>query len=177
MYLPSKEDKQLADELLKKAYKECYSSVYRFCLSKLNNDRDSVEDCVHDSYLVLYKKYLSGENIEFVMAFLLKTASNYIKKRYSEMEKQKKQVPFDEIIEIPTQSEDIDDRLTFEEYSRQISAALNDTDAELFSLRYIEELKIEEIANKTGMSIPNVTTRLSRIRKKLREVFGEDFFR
>jgi RNA polymerase sigma-70 factor (ECF subfamily) len=175
--LPSKAEKAKADELFKSAYNSYYSSIYKFCLSRLKNDRDSVEDCVQETFLVLYKKYLSGENVEYVLAFLFKTASNFIKKQYSQLEKKKKQVDLEEIKEIPSQSEDIDDRLTFEEYSRQISDALNDLDAQLFSLRYIEELKIEDIANRTGMSIANVTTRLSRIRKKLRDIFEKDYFK
>lgn len=175
--MPNKSDKQRADSLLKQAYRECYTSIYRFCMSRLKIDQDSVEDCVQDTFLVLYKKYLAGENIQYVSAFLLKTASNLVKKRYAEFEKQKKCIDIEQIKEIPSQNYDIDDRLTFEEYSRQISAALNDADTELFSLRYIEELKIEEIANITGKSISNVTTRLSRMRKKLRELFGDQFLK
>lgn len=66
-------------------------------------------------------------------------------------------------------------RLTFEEYSRQISAALSDTDAALFSMRYIEDLKIEDIAARMDMSVPAVTTRLHRLRKKLREILNQLF--
>lgn len=174
--MASDANKKRTDELIQKAYSECYTSIYRFCLSRLKEDRDSVEDCVHDAFLVLYNKYLAGESIEHVTAFLLQTASNFVKKRYAEIEKRQKHVDIEEIKHIPSQDEDIDDRLTFEEYSRQISAALNDTDAELFSLRYIEEFKIEEIAVRMNMSIPAVTTRLSRLREKLRKVLGKEFF-
>lgn len=170
------DSKKRADELLKQAYSQHYTSIYRFCLSRLKDDRHSVEDCVQETFIVLYNKYLKGEQIEYVSAFLLQTASNFVKKRYAELEKSRKHVDIEEIKHIPSQNEDIDDRLTFEEYSRQISAALNDTDAEIFSLRYIEEFKIEEIAVRMNMSIPAVTTRLSRLRNKLRDLLGESFF-
>lgn len=171
--MPGRENKQRADELLKQAYQQHYTTVYRFCLSRLKDDRHSVDDCVQEAFIVLYNKYLSGENVEYVSAFLLKTASNFVKKRYAELEKSKRNVDIEEIRHIPSQNEDIDDRLTFEEYSRQISAALNDTDAEIFSLRYIEEFKIEEIAVRMDMSISAVTTRLSRIRSKLRNILKD----
>lgn len=176
MDLPTREDKRRADELFSDAYGKYYTTVYRFCLSRLKNDRHSVEDCVQESFIVLYNKYLAGENVEFVSAFLLQTASNFVKKRYAELEKSRRNVDIEEVRHIPSQDEDIDDRLTFEQYSRQISDALNDTDAEIFSLRYIEEFKIEEVAQRMNMSIPAVTTRLSRMRTKLKKELGDKFF-
>ena len=175
--MPSQEDKKRADDMLKKAYRENYTAIYRFCLSRLKEDRDSVEDIVQESFVVLYQKFLSGEEITYVSAFLYKTAGNLLKKRYAALEKTQKIISLDEVLEIPSQQEDIDDRLTFEQYSRQISAALNDKDAEIFSLRYIEELKIDEVAARMNMSIPAVTTRLSRMRSKLQKLLGEEFSR
>lgn len=162
--------KQLADSKLKDAYTAYYSSVYKFCLSRLKSDRASVDDCVQETFIVLYKKYLSGEEIEFTQAFLLKTASNFVKKRFAQIKREETNVDIEEIKEIITHSNDIEDRLSFEEYSRMISDALSDTDREIFAMRYIQELKIEEIANKLEVSVSSVTTRLSRMRNKLREV-------
>ena len=162
--------KREADKKLKNAYSAYYSSVYKFCLSRLKNDRASVDDCVQETFIVLYKKYLSGEEIEFTNAFLLKTASNFVKKRYAQIKRDEKNIDIEEVKEIITHSNDIDDRLSFEEYSRMISDALNDTDREIFILRYIQEQKIEEIANALDLSVPSVTTRLSRMRNKLRDV-------
>ncbi|MBQ7204137.1 MAG: RNA polymerase sigma factor [Eubacterium sp.] len=169
-------EKQAVDELLKKYYSAYYTSLYRFCLSRLKNNSE-VDDVTQEAFIVLYNKMLNGETIEKVYPFLLKTADNLIKRIFKERTKNSKNVTLEEVKHIPSQNEDIDDRLTFEEYSKQISEALSDRDAELFSLRYIEELKIEEIASITGLSIPNVTTRLSRIRKKLRETLSEEYFK
>lgn len=166
--------KQKADSQLKEAYSLYYSSIYKFCLSKLKDDRNSVEDCVQETFIVLYKKYLGGEKIEFTQAFLLKTASNFIKKRYSQIKREEANVDIEDVKEIISHSTDIDDRLTFEEYSKMISDALSDTDKDIFSLRYIQELRIEEIAEMLNLSVSNVTTRLSRMRNKLRKLFNED---
>lgn len=170
-------DKSKADELLKQAYERYYTSIYRFCLSRLPNDRSSVDDCVQEAFIVLYNKYLENEKIEFVQAFLFKTANNFVLKQIRKNQKQSEQVSVEEIIHIPSQAEDIDDRLTFEEYSRQISAALNDTDAEIFRLRYVDDLDIKEIAEETGLSLKATYARMERMRNKIREILGEEFFK
>ena len=166
--------KKQADKTLREAYEKYYASIYKFCLSKMKNDSWSVEDCVQEAFLVFYNRLLRGEEFEFVQAFLFKTASNLIKKRYAQLKKQEKDISLEEVKKIPSQSADIDDRLTFEEYSKMISDALSDTDREIFTLRYIEELSITEIANELGLTIKNVSTRLSRMRKRLREIIDNN---
>lgn len=98
-----------------------------------------------------------------------------MQKQFDRQKRAQTCITLDEVIEIPAQHADPDERLTFEEYSRQISAALSDTDAALFSMRYIEDLKIEDIAARMNMSVPAVTTRLHRLRKKLREILNQLF--
>ena len=164
--------KQLADSKLKSAYSKHYASVYKFCLSRLKDDYSSVEDCVQEAFIVLYNKYLAGEEIEYAHAFLLKTASNIVKKRFAQLAREQKNIDIEDIKEITTHAVDIDDRLSFEEYSKMISDALNDADKEIFSMRYIEELKIEDIAERMGMTVSAVSTRLSRMRNKLRELLN-----
>ena len=159
--------KEEADRLFKEAYKQYYSDVYRFALSYLIKDRASVDDVVQETFLVLYNKYIKGEEIAYTKAFLFKTADNFIKKKLKEYQRHSKNVSIDEIIEIPSQSEDMDEKLSFEEYSRQISEALSVRDAELFKLRYIEKLSLEEISERLEISISAAGTRVYRLRKRL----------
>lgn len=165
-----------ADELLKEAYEKHYGYVYKFCLSRLPKDRASAEDCAQETYIVLYNKLKSGEEIENVLAFLLQTARNFVLKQLREVDKRQNEVDLDEIVHIPSQNEDMDEKLTFEEYSRQITAALTDKEAELFKLRYISELEIPAIAKIRNSSEANIYTELSRIRKKIRKIFSKDYF-
>ena len=164
--------KKAADKILKEAYGKYYASIYKFCLSRLKNDVSNVEDCVQETYLVFYNKLLSGEEIEYVQAYLFKIADNLVKKQLSRLKRQAKTVDIDEVREIITHSVDIDDRLSFEEYSKMISDALSDTDGEIFILRYIEGYQINEIAQRLNMSVSNVSTRLSRMREKIRNVIN-----
>ena len=168
--MANKQLKQIADSKLKADYGKYYASIYKFCLSRLKDDSSYVDDCVQEAFVVLYKRLLSGEKIEYTQAFLYKTASNLIKKRFSQLKREEKNISLEEIREIPSHSVDIDDRLSFEEYSKMISDALNDTDREIFSMRYIEELKINEIAQRLNLTISNVSTRLSRMRGKIKKL-------
>ena len=168
--MANKASKRLADSKLQAAYTKYYSSIYKFCLSRLKDDSSYVEDCVQEAYVVLYNRLLSGEEIEYTQAFLYKTASNLIKKHFAQLRKEQNNISLEDIKELQDFSVDIDDRLSFEEYSRMISDALNDTDSEIFSMRYIEELKIEDIAERLGLTIPNVTTRLSRMRGRIKQL-------
>ena len=170
--LPNK-NKSYADDMLKKAYKSYYSDVYRFCLSFLVQDRESIDDCVQEAFIVLYKKYLDGEEIEYVKAFLFKTVENFVKKRLRENTKAKRQVNLDDVAELITQSDDMDERLSFEEYSRQISDALSQRDAQLFKLRYIDRYSLEEIAKMLDTSVSVVGTRTHRLRKRLIKILQE----
>ena len=165
--------KSRADSEFKEAYKEYYTDVYRFCLSYLTSDRSSVDDIVQETFIVLYNKYLSEEEIVFTKTFLLKTAHNIILKHLRNSRNDNRNISIDEIKEIPSQNEDIDEKLSFEEYSRQISDALSIRDAELFRLRYIENKTLEEIANELNLSLTNAGTRVYRLRKRLIVILEE----
>lgn len=174
-YLSNKISKH-ADELLKQAYESHYTYVYRFCLSRLPKDRASAEDCAQEAYIVLYNKLKAGEEIENTLAFLLQTARNYVLKQLRENEKRQKEIDIDDVIHIPSQSDDMDEKLSFDEYSRQISAALTDKESELFKMRYIDELDIETISGLRNTSPANIYKELSRIRIKIRKIFPKDYF-
>lgn len=172
----SKEISRNADELLKEAYEKHYAYVYKFCLSRLPKDRASAEDCSQEAYIVLYNKLKSGEEIANPLAFLLQTARNFVLKQLREVEKRQKEIDLDDVVHIPSQSDDMDEHLSFDEFSAQITAALTDKEAELFKLRYIDELTVDAIASIRNTSQANTYTELSRIRKKIRKIFPKDYF-
>lgn len=141
-------------------------------MSILTVDSDGINDCVQEAYIVLYNKFLAGEEIKFVKAFLFKTAKNFVLKRIREIDKSNDSVNIDEIKELIYIS-DIDEKLTFEEYNRQISAALSDRDALLFKLRYIDDYKIEDIAAEMNLSVSAVGTGLHRLKKRLIKILED----
>ena len=167
-------EKKKADDLLQEGYAKYYTAIYRYALSRLGDPHKS-EDVAQEAFVVYYKRLRTGEIFTAPRAFLYRTADHLVQKQFDRQKRAQNCITLDEVIEIPAQNADPDERLTFEEYSRQISAALSDTDAAMFSMRYIEDLKIEDIAARMNMSVPAVTTRLHRLRKKLREILNQLF--
>lgn len=167
------EIKRKADELLSDAYKAYYTDVYRFCMSLLTSDCDGINDCVQEAYIVLYNKYLDGEEIEYVKAFLFKTAKNFVLKRIREIDKSNNFVNIEDVKNIICDLSEIDEGLTFEEYNRQISAALSDRDALLFKLRYIDDYKIEDIAAEMNLSVSAAGIGLHRLKKRLIKILED----
>jgi RNA polymerase sigma-70 factor (ECF subfamily) len=139
-------------------------------MSYLTKDTSSIDDCVQETFIVLYKKYLSGEEVTYVKTFLYKTVSNFAKAKLRDIAKAQTHISLDEVTEIPTQSEDMTEELSFEEYSRQISAALSDRDAELFRLRFIEDYSLKEIAEMLDTNVSTVGTRVNRLQKRLMKI-------
>lgn len=165
--------KSRTDEKFKEAYKQYYPDIYRFCLSYLTKDKSSVDDIVQETFIVLYNKYLAEEEIVYTKTFLMKTAHNLILKHLRDRKRDEKNISMDEVIEIPSQNEDIVERLSFEEYSRQISEALSRRDAELFRMRYIENKSLDELAEELQISPTNAGTRVYRLRKRLMIILDE----
>lgn len=77
------------DEIFELYYSEHFDYVKRFCYYKLADYPDYADDCIQDTFRVLFEKL--SENIEFkyVRAFLIKTASNFIKLKYRQINQEK----------------------------------------------------------------------------------------
>lgn len=160
-------DKNQVQNTIDDAFSKYYAEIYRFCLSYLTKDRASVDDCVQETFIVLYNKLMAGEEIVNLRAYLYKIAENNARSMLRSINKHQQNISIDEVIDIPSQREDMDEQLTFEEYSRQISEALSDKEAELFRMRYIDDLPIEKIASLLDITFSAAGVRLHRLKKKL----------
>lgn len=162
-----------AKSMLNDAFSKYYTEIYRFCLSYLIKDRTSVDDCVQETFIVLYKKLTAGEEIINIRAYLYKIAQNVTNQKLRELSKYNEHISIEEVIDLPEFTADMTDELSFKEYSRQISDALSDKEAELFRLRYIEDLPIEVIAQMMNLSFTATGTRLHRLKKKIAVILKE----
>ncbi len=165
--------KSHAESVINDAFSRYYAEIYRFCLSYLARDRASVDDCVQDTFVVLYNKLLGGEKIVNVRAYLYKTAENVTREKLRELKKHSEHINIEEVTDLPSNSEDMTEELSFDEYSRQISEALSDKESELFRLRYIEDLPIERVAEIMGITFSAAGTRLHRLKKKIAVIIKE----
>lgn len=165
--------KSYAEGVINDAFSKYYAEIYRFCLSYLTRDRASVDDCVQDSFVVLYNKLVAGEEIVNVRAYLYRIAENVVHDKIRELKKHTEHINIEEVINLPSVSDDMTEELSFDEYSRQISDALSDKEAELFTLRYIDDLPIEQVAEIMGITFSAAATRLHRMKKKIAAIMKE----
>ncbi len=166
--------KKQAKERLAASYNLHYNSLYRFCNARLKNEHQA-EDCVQESFLVLYKKYMQKEQIENEKLFLYKVADNLIKAQWRKNAKTEKLLDIDSVAEKLAVESEVYKNLDFEELSNRLSSVLNENELLVYRLKYVEDKTIKEISEETALSFEAVAKRLSRLRQKLKEEFLEDY--
>ena len=163
-----KTDKVKTDERFNSLYTEFYSAVYKYCLARLKCNKDYTDDCVQDTFLVLYNKLLNGEHIENPRAFLYTVATNYIKKCYNQIKNNYENLTDLELAERMLFSDDeIINRINYEEFERELISLLNEEETELYKLRFIEERRVKDIALMLGISERYCSMKITRLRRKI----------
>ena len=90
--------KSRIDKEFEQYYKQYIEYVKSYCRYRLYDYPDFVEDCVQDTFRVLYEKLSNDVEFEYVKAFLLKTASNFVNLKFREIDKSKnKTVSIDDV--------------------------------------------------------------------------------
>lgn len=88
--------KENIDLLFEQYYNEYIDYVKKYCYYKLSDYPDYAEDCIQDTFRVLFEKLCDNTEFEYVKAFLIKTAGNFVKLKYRDIDKEKnKNVSFD----------------------------------------------------------------------------------
>ncbi len=174
--LKNKYDNTEAKELFEKVYNQYRADIYKFCLVRLKGNVHYAEDCLQNTFLVLYKKYLENESIKQPRAFLYRTADNYVKKCYSEFQKQmSKTVDFDSAENsLFDEQYVIDSNVDYDIISKRIYKVLNADEMMLFTVKYIEDNTIEETAVRLGITKVCAAKRLQRLREKLKPILKEN---
>ena len=62
--MADRKKKAAADTQIQKLYKTYYTSLYKFCLSKIRSNNHIIDDITQEAFLVLYNKLLGGEKIK-----------------------------------------------------------------------------------------------------------------
>ncbi len=150
-------------------YQQYFSAVYKFCLSKLNFDEHFAQDCTQEAFLVLYKRMKQNERFENPRAFLYKTAYNFVKKRYDAIRKENDNLTYlDEISDIPDFNiNEAAEKIDFELFNKKLNEILNDSEKELYNLRFIYDMKVSEVALSLNITEGNCAMRIMRLRKKI----------
>ena len=144
-----------------------YSTIYQFCYRRMNGDAATAADITQDVFMKLLEHIqsvrLHGKFQNYLLTIAVNTCNNYFKKSkpiYIDVEEIDIIDDADGPHEKAVQSEMKDE-------IRQAISSLPDYQKDVIVLRFYHDLKIREIAQITGASIPTVKSRLQQGLKKL----------
>lgn len=168
-------NKKIASEKLDRDYKLYYTNLQRFCYLKLKN-QEQTDDCVQESFYILYKHYLKDEEIINVAGFLYKIADNLIKAQWRQNQKAENIVQIDTLAETLAVNESEDySEIDYDLLAEKLISTLSEKDKQLYKLKYIDRKSIKEISEELNSSFDAVAKRLSRLRIKVKEIIKEQF--
>ncbi len=144
----------------------------------LGNEQD-VEECLNDTWHALWNA-IPPQRPENLAAYAAKITRNLAMKRLTAMNAEKRQavtVPYDELSQCIPAGRSLEELLEGRELSQHLNRFLSRLDRnsrDLFLRRYWFFDSIQEIAKGFGISETRVTTKLHRIRKKLKDYLEKE---
>ena len=149
-----------ADEKIQQVLLECYEKYYRLAYSYMGNQEDALDVVQESAYKAIRdSKKVENENYisTWIYRIVVNTAIDMLRKRKKEG--------------INTQIEDYELPVEDTYSDPDLAVALNRLKAEerlVITLRYFEELSLEEISDIAGEPLSTIKSRLYRALKKLR---------
>lgn len=165
---------QAIKELDVKYGRVCHTVSYNI----LNNRQDA-EECVNDAYLGTWNA-IPPAKPNPLLAFVCKIVRNISLKRYEHNTATKRNSHYDVVLEeledCLTSSTTIEEEIAERELTRIIESFLDSLSKEncvIFLRRYWFSDTYSDIAKQVGLTEKNISVRLTRIRKELREYLFE----
>jgi len=151
------------------AYRSHHASVYRAAYQVTGSAADA-EDVLQTVFLRLWRRGPEAAAVDNLRSYLYRAAINasldLLRARQEEVQ------PLDEEnFPIPQGGATADETMALRSWLRSALTKLNPKHAEMFTLRYIQELDNREIAKIVGTSAAVVAITLFRIRKQLQNDF------
>jgi len=150
------------------AYRLYHSSVYRAAYQVTGNAADA-EDVLQTVFLRFWRRDPEAVTVDNLRSYLYRAAINasldLLRARQEE-----KSTPIDEL-NIAEGGATTDETVALRSWLQSALAKLNPKHAEMFALRYLQELDNREIAKIMGTSTAVVAITLFRIRKQLQNDF------
>lgn len=149
-----------ADEKIQQVLLECYEKYYRLAYSYMGNQEDALDVVQESAYKAIRdSKKVENENYisTWIYRIVVNTAIDMLRKKKKEG--------------INTQIEDYEMPVEDTYSDPDLAVALNRLKAEerlVITLRYFEELSLEEISDIAGEPLSTIKSRLYRALKKLR---------
>lgn len=154
-----------------KAYNEYAEMILKYIYFRVN-DWNLAEDIMQETFLKMWD-YIANKNknIKDFKKFLYMVAKNMIIDYYRR--KSKKPLPIDNISPIkllvePKQEQEIDTIIQMDNFKKCLSE-LKENYKKIITYRYIDQLSIKEICQKTGKSPNHVSVTLNRGTKMIKK--------
>ncbi len=163
----AKSKKEIEEEFTQ-YYQQYSKAIYRFCLTRVGLDAHKAEDCMQNTFIVLYRKLQKNEEILYPSTFLYRTADKIVLNTLSKSSKEST-VPLDENYETAVDNfNETDSKIDYEFLIQRIRALLTDEEYLLFKMKYLEGLTLAEASEKLNISRPAAAKRLQRMRDKIK---------
>ena len=155
-------------EAFLQAYDDYSDGLFRYALFKTSN-RELALDLTQDTFTKAWEYYTNGQKVDKWKPFLYRIITNLIIDSY----RKKKSESLDSLMESgfdqgADNREVIENTMLGEELWK-IVPTLEEKYAEVITLRYMNDFSIEEIAVFTGESENNISVRLHRALKQIKE--------
>ncbi len=167
-----------SEEAIKKLG-EKYGCVFYAVSYNILNNRQDAEECVNDAYWGTWNA-IPPAKPNPLLAFVCKIVRNISLKRYEQNTAVKRNsiydVAMEELQDCLASSTAIEDEVVASELTRIIESFLDSLSTEnrvIFMRRYWFSDPYADIAKRVGLTEKNVSVRLTRIRKELREYLLE----
>lgn len=175
--LTIKGDLAAYDEIVRRYQQSIAAGLYRFC----GNHAD-LEDLVQETFIRAYNKLHKWVPKASLLSWIRKIGYNL---SYDYLRKQKRnplanrsdeQISEDQAdrsknFEIPDDSTTVDQQNSDNDLVKWLLSQLRVDEAMVISMFYIDQLSIQEIADRTGWSLSKVKVKAYRTRKKLKHIF------
>ena len=161
------------DRQFSEAFDRFYPFIFKFCCARLSGNCDLAEDCAQEAFYVFFCKLRDGVQIENPKAYLVKTANLIVMNRRTKQTAERARTAEEAAALQLVSAERAEAKPEFRDLTAYILKNLNKADGEVFRLRYLQGMSLAEIAGQTGNSITALTSRLSRMRIKLRQIIEE----
>jgi RNA polymerase sigma-70 factor, ECF subfamily len=166
---------QRKKEIFIKAYDEYSDTIFRYCLFHIF-DREKAKDLMQETFTKTWEYIIKDEKeIENIRAFLYRVAHNLcvneiVRSKAYSLDEMMEKIGFDPQDSIvPSQEDDTEISLLINKMQR-----LNANERDLLTMRYINDLKVSEIAEILN-SIPNtISVKISRAEKSLKKIYKEN---
>ena len=160
-----------------KAYDDHADAIYRHCFFRVFS-KPQAEELVQETFLRTWGYLQDGKRVENIRAFLYRVANNLVidqsrKKREESLEAVLEKAPALEPVLDNTIEADAERSSLMQEVLRVING-LAEEDKRLITLRYVDELETQEIAEVMDISSNHASVKLSRAMKALRELLKSE---